>query len=159
VARSVDSDPWRDRLRVALAARDVTTLRQLADEPDLPTRPASALLTLGNGLTKLGANARALIVLRAARQAHPDDFWANIDLGMALLFHGPKRPAGEDIRYLSAAVALRPESPGARLNLGFVLSKANRVEDALIEYRAAARLKPDYASSHLNIADVLLRLH
>ena len=90
--------PWRDRLRVALAARDVATLRQIADEPNLGTRPASALLVLGDGLIKLGAHMRAIAVLRAAQRAHPDDFWANQDLGEILHFRDPKRPAGEDIQ-------------------------------------------------------------
>src|SRR5262249_8967383 len=46
---------------------------------------------------------------------------------------------------------LRPQSPGARLNLGAVLMRKGLVADAVDEYREAIRLKPDYAEAHLSL--------
>ncbi len=49
------------------------------------------------------------------------------------------------------AVALRPNSPGARLNLGNALKAQNKLDDAIAAYRDAIRLKPEYAEAHTTL--------
>jgi tetratricopeptide (TPR) repeat protein len=55
----------------------------------------------------------------------------------------------------TAAVALRPHSPGARVNLGAAFAKKGAVDEAIAELREAVRLKPDYAQAHHNLGDAL----
>ena len=100
------------------------------------------------GLDQRGASGAALALLRRAQQAFPGDFWINHELGMALLNCQPPQYE-EAIRFLTVAVALRPDSPGVRLNLGTALASAGRLDEANGAYRQAIGLKPDYSMAHL----------
>ncbi len=112
-----------------------------------PVRP-------GNGSRPARCKRSCAGALRRAQQAFPGDFWINHDLGMALLNCQPPQYE-EAIRFLTAAVALRPDSPGVRLNLGSTLASAGRLDEALVAYRQAIALKPDYSMAHLRLGLVL----
>ena len=101
-----------------------------------------------------GASAAALALLRRAQQAFPADFWINHDLGMALSDCQPPQHE-EAIRFLTVAVALRPDSPGVRYNLGNALACAGRLDEAIVAYRQAIGLKPDYGMAHFKLGLVL----
>ncbi len=105
---------------------------------------------LERGLIQRGSRAAALALMRRAQQAFPAHFWINHDLGIAL---GECQPPQYDeaIRFLTAAAALRPDSPGVRYNLGLVLALAGRLDEALVAYRQAIGLKPDYFMAHLKL--------
>ena len=106
------------------------------------------------GLRQRGATEAALALLRRAQQAFPGDFWINHDLGMALGdCHPPQNE--EAIRFLTVAVALRPDSAGVRLNLGNTLTRAGRLDEAIVACRQAIGLKPDYSMAHLQLGLVL----
>jgi Tfp pilus assembly protein PilF len=94
-------------------------------------------------------------LLRRARDAFPGDFWINHDLGSALQECRPPQH-DEAIRFLTAAVALRPASPGARFNLGHALCKKGRLDDAAAAFRQAIDRKADYTMAHHNLG-LLLR--
>jgi Flp pilus assembly protein TadD len=53
------------------------------------------------------------------------------------------------------AVALRPQSPEARLKLGAALFDEGDLDGAIAEYREAIRLQPDHAHAHCSLAGVL----
>src|SRR5262249_21780755 len=55
-------------------------------------------------------------LLQRAQRLHPNDFWINEELGQVLRRLSPP-PWAESVRYLSVAVALRPDSAGAIINL------------------------------------------
>ena len=82
-----------------------------------------------DALTARGADEEAVALLRRTQEAFPGDFWTNKELGMALAQRQP-RQLNEAIRFLTVAVALRPESPGARLKLGFALAERGRLNEA-----------------------------
>ena len=69
-------------------------------------------------------------LLRRAQKAFPADFWINHDLGIALGDCEPPQHE-EAIRFLTVAVALRPDSPGVRYNLGNALAGAGRMDEAI----------------------------
>jgi serine/threonine protein kinase/Tfp pilus assembly protein PilF len=161
VARSTDPDTWRCRLRRALADADRVESRRRVDQdlkalaaaPGVEDQPASSVLQLTGELSKRNA-AAALDVLRRAQQRHRGDFWLNCELALTLRRQQPPQ-LDEALRFAMAAVAIRPESPGAHLNLGVMLSDKGELDEAIACYRQATFLKADYAEAHNNIGTAL----
>ncbi|MFO0910855.1 MAG: serine/threonine-protein kinase [Isosphaeraceae bacterium] len=150
-AQAVDPDPWRNRVRDAWLQGDQKVLRELAISAPLERlHPCDVLLLVANL-----DHDRAVTVLREAQQRRPDDFWLNHTLGIRLHQLGPAR-IDEAVGYLRTAAALRPESPGAALNIGHVLHEAERTLEAITAYEQAIRLKPDYAMAHGNLGWALV---
>jgi len=54
-------------------------------------------------------------------------------------------------------VALRPQSPGAHLNLGVTLKDKGKLDEALAQFQEAIRLKSDYAEAHVGLGVTLAR--
>jgi tetratricopeptide (TPR) repeat protein len=52
-------------------------------------------------------------------------------------------------------VALRPQSPGARVNLGIALYDKGAPDEAIAAYQEAIRIKKDYAEAHSNLGVAL----
>ena len=53
-------------------------------------------------------------------------------------------------------VEKRPNNPRAHNNLGYILEKAGRAQEAITHYEQALRLKPDYADAHNNLGIALM---
>ena len=122
-ARAADPDPWRNQVREAWERGDRKALSDLArSAPFDRLHPCDVLLLEANLDTH-----QAVAVLREAQQRRPGDFWLNHTLGMRLHAMRPPR-IDEAISYLRTASVLRPESPGAILNVGHVLQhgRSNR---------------------------------
>ena len=54
-------------------------------------------------------------------------------------------------------VAKIPDNFRAHYNLGIALDKARRVDDAIVHFSEATRLKPDYAPAHINLGLCLVK--
>jgi serine/threonine protein kinase/Flp pilus assembly protein TadD len=147
VLSAAERDPWRQDVRAARRRNDRRALEKLAREVDVAVQPPEALFVLERGLRQRGATAAAAAMLRRAQEAFPGDFWINHDLAMALLDCQPPQyePA---IRFLTAAVALRPDSPKVRLNLGSALWRSGQRDEALSTFRKAVELNPHLAEAH-----------
>ncbi len=156
VARAADQDALL-RLWDALERADPHALKELAGEERVLELPPLALCLLGSALVEMGAGDQAITLLERAQREHPDDFWINHELASSLLHRKPPRWK-EAIPFFTAAVALRPRSPGAYLNLGRALSKAGAEEAAAAAFDKAILLKPDYAEAHCN-RGIVLRYH
>jgi serine/threonine protein kinase/tetratricopeptide (TPR) repeat protein len=161
VVVAADTDGWRKAYRTAMAEKERdrrrAALEKLAEATDARQVPARLLNLLAIRLRNLGAGASAVLVLRQAQQQYPGDFLVNQQLGMALLNQRPADPAGA-VRYLTAAVALRPDSPGAYLNLGLALREQGKLDEAVAASRRAIALAPRYAAAHLNLGIALTKL-
>jgi tetratricopeptide (TPR) repeat protein len=154
ICRLADPDPWHNQLRDAWERKDFKVVEKLlAGSPaqEVPRGMAPFLAEIAWGTT---AADRAVDLLRQDRLRHPADFWVNHKLGFYLLRRQPPR-LEEAVRYLSVAVALRPESPGTRLNLGVALYEMKRLDEAEWEFQAAIALDPKYAQAHTNLGTVL----
>jgi tetratricopeptide (TPR) repeat protein len=154
IARAADPDGWREQVRDALERDDQQALVDLARSEEARHQPPLTLVLLGELLVLKGAFGPAEAVLQQARQEHPGDFWVNLDLGVALAAMRPAR-WHEAIRFYTAAVAVRPQSPGAHANLGNCLAGQGRLDEAVAEFREALRLKNDYAEAHLGLGSAL----
>ncbi len=160
-ARGADPDPWRDKLRKLVEAEDADGLARLAiDEQVLAGQPARSLLILS---THLGDYLGAEVidrVLRPAWELHPDDFGLCYELG-----------TWGNIRFSTAAVALRPQNAAAHYELGehllrcggeqleiahdHPMTAAVELKEAITHYRAATRNRPGTGIYHLRLAHAL----
>jgi serine/threonine protein kinase/Flp pilus assembly protein TadD/biotin carboxyl carrier protein len=139
VARLADPDPRRDRLRQALQRQDRTALVELATSADVANLAAPTLVLLGEALAESGVSGEAVAVLRQGQRRYPGDFGISRQLGWHL---GLTRP-DEAIRFLTAALAIRPSSVQARLDLGGILLHKGAVDEAVATFREVTRLQPD----------------
>jgi serine/threonine protein kinase/Flp pilus assembly protein TadD len=154
VIRLADSNPFRQQVWDALDHEDGPSLLRLAQSPDSLRQPPARLTSLGKTLALIDKQA-AVTFLRLAQQSRPDDFWINENLCLILRKMEPPR-LEEAICYSRIAVALRPTSPGAHMNLGVILSEKGQNEEAISEYREAIRLDKDFAKAHYNLGEVHL---
>jgi eukaryotic-like serine/threonine-protein kinase len=155
-ARVADPHPWRLALRDQIGGNDLEALRRLADDQkELEAQSSTSLVLLASGLVGRGDRDRAERVLRRAWRLDPGDFWVNYALGQVRQIDNHYLKPEEAIRFDSAAVAIRPRSFSAHMNLGVALKDARRLEEAAAEFRAALRLRPDYAYGHNNLGNIL----
>jgi len=156
IARAIDSNPLRDRLR-ATWGQDVTPrlqadLRRLAGSIDVDTQHPATLNNLAHTLRRAKLGDVAVQLLRRAQAAHPGDFWLNDALGRQLYWQRDYEGA---IRFHAVAVSIRPNSTAAHNNLGLALEKLGRRDEAVACYRRAIELDPRHANAHTNLGIAL----
>jgi tetratricopeptide (TPR) repeat protein len=147
-AAKPEVESWRVRWWSAVQHQDGAALAALVSGAG--ELAAADLVKLAADLDQLGQGAAAERLLREGQRRFPGDFWVNHGLGMLLYQQGPAQ-AGEAGRYLTAAVALRSQSPGAHLNLGVALKEQGKLAEAVQEYYKAIDLDPKYAAPHVNL--------
>jgi tetratricopeptide (TPR) repeat protein len=149
VARAADDDHLRNQLRQALEQQpiDRPALERLAASDEVGELPVPTLVLLDWSLRAVGAVDAALRVLEQAVQRYPSNFWVNQDLARCLETVRPPRWQ-EALRFYMAARALRPQSPGVRLNLGVALADSGDLKGAVVAFEEAMHLKPDYATPY-----------
>ncbi len=147
-------DAWGRKLRSARRESDAgkrqAALETLAKSAKVAEVPARALTRLARQL----GQPQAAELLRRTQQHYPADFWVNHNLGEVLQKVMPPERE-EAVRFLTAAVALRPESPGALLNLGLALYHKGQLDEAIASYKKAIELDPKYAAAHNNLGNAL----
>jgi tetratricopeptide (TPR) repeat protein len=155
IARQVDPDPWRNRLRELLLSGDARELEQLARSAPVEELPAATLGLLGHrARDRATASAPMVELLRRGQRRFPADFWTNHNLALALA-KSQQPQLEEAIGFYRAAVALRPQSPGVHVNLGAALHDKGDLDGAIAECREALRLKSEYAGAHHNLGRAL----
>jgi tetratricopeptide (TPR) repeat protein len=154
IARAVDPDPWRSRLRDAVTTGDLETLRALADATDIVRLPARALARLARCLHDAGDSSAAEDLLRRALRRRSDGFLVNS--GLAGLLAETARPR-EAVRFCQAALAVDPDGAHVRCRLGQILGASIRDhEGAVREQRAVVARDATVAGHHRNLGEALL---
>jgi serine/threonine-protein kinase len=154
VGRLTDRNPsgWRGR------ARDPATWKTKAARDELVTATSFAdesvplLLACAKQLKNAGDD--PIPFLTRMQEAHPGDFWANLNLGNALIGTKP----GDAVRYYQAALAIRPGTGIVYNNLGLSLAKAGQFLEAEKCYRQAITIDPTSGETHVNLAATLSSL-
>jgi serine/threonine protein kinase/Tfp pilus assembly protein PilF len=159
VARQLDDDPWRQKLRDLRVWGDRPALEQLAREPAAPDEPAVHLVILTVNLQSRGGLAPAERLLRQAQVDRPADFWLNFLLANALSGAAGQTPGRleEAVAFYRAALALRPHCATVYLNLGVALALLERHADAEQAFRKGLQLRGDDAVVFNNLGSVLAR--
>jgi tetratricopeptide (TPR) repeat protein len=152
-ARVADPDPFRGRVREAIARGDVKTLTDLAAGDQVLDLPAPTLVLMAYGIEAPEARDQTVALLKKAQRLHPGDFWTNFALAGHIVRSRTPQP-DELIRYTSVAVAIRPDSPVPHDNLGEALRLRGRLDEAVAEHREAIRLQ-DNAHSRAGLATAL----
>lgn len=129
-------------------------------QPPLAPRPDADLLPAGESREAphppaagdVGGATVPIDELRAALERNPNDTAALLALAN-LNFDIQRWARAEELyrRYL----ALRPEDPDARTDLGVVLRAQGRIEEALQEFRAAQQVDPRHWQARFNEVLVL----
>jgi serine/threonine protein kinase/tetratricopeptide (TPR) repeat protein len=148
VIDAAETDPWQERARSAIAARDWIGLERMLTGEQAADRSAARLLRLVALVPAKESEAR-INLLRRIHIAHQDDFWATYALG-----HGihERFEWVEALRYLTAAAALRPRSAGVQFQLGIALRDNGRYDEAIARHREALRLNPKNAMCRRELA-------
>lgn len=143
VLRSLDPDPWRMQLRTAIIKSDVQTVKQLA-RGDTSNQTPAGLLQLANALVLWERSNESIRFMETIQQRYPSNFWINQLLGNAMIAsYSPPRPEAS-LPYLTAAVALRPESVGARMSMARTLAAMGETQKAQEQEQLARRLTPKF---------------
>jgi serine/threonine-protein kinase len=155
VARGIDPEPLRDRLRAAWGqpvaiVRD--DLRRLADSIDVRAQHPATLILLWRTLMRAQHRDSALRILRDAQYLHPADFWLNYHLAFDLHLQRDYEGAG---RFYTMAIAIHPNSAAAHNNLGITLYLQNKFDEAISTYRKAIEVDPTYPWPYIGLGDVL----
>jgi serine/threonine-protein kinase len=160
LAAAEPAEGWMRQFRSAREEKDEArrraALEKLAAAADVGTLPVRALTLLAGQLENVKAHASAVRLLRRAQQRYPADFWVNMHLSWAIEDVTPPE-WDEVVRFRTAAIALRPDSPGAHLHLGLALRRKGQVDAAIASYRQAIALNPKYAPAHNNLGIALSR--
>lgn len=153
IARGIDPEPLRDRVREAWGANVGDDLLRLADSIDIRAQHPATLYLLCRALVDKALNVdAALRVLREAQCLYPDDFNLNFELGLALW---RRNDPEEATRFFTAAVAIRPRSPAACNNLGNCLLDRKKLPEAIDLLRKAIELDPEFALPYFNLGNAL----
>jgi serine/threonine protein kinase/tetratricopeptide (TPR) repeat protein len=163
VARGIDPEPLRDRLRATWGQPLTETpeeLRRLADTIDVRAQHPATLVIFARTLpfsarsvaeSRLQQDA-ALRLLKRACTAYPGDFWLNFELGNKLI----AKDNEEAVRFYSVAVAIRPDSGNAHYQLGVALGSLKRLDEAIACFRKATELNPKAAVAFNGLGVCLL---
>jgi tetratricopeptide (TPR) repeat protein len=160
VVSALDDDAWRRRVREATRDKDTAGLLALAKDPQAPRQAVAGAIRLADALALAKEHEAALRLLTQAQVHHPDDFWVNEHL--YFLCRDMSRAGtprwDEAAHNASIAVALRPKSAGAHLNLGNAYHHGGKHQEAAAQYARAVELEPKYAAAHNNLGNALLKL-
>jgi serine/threonine protein kinase/Tfp pilus assembly protein PilF len=155
IARLADPDVWRTRLREALERLDGQALRSLASSEEVFDLAPATLFLLGDAFQAAEqTRTQVEVFLRKAQRRHPNDFWLNINLWQHFAYMQPPQTE-ETLRFATVAAALRPDSPGAHLNLANALNAKGQLDEPIAEYGEAIRVKKDYAEAHCNLGNAV----
>jgi tetratricopeptide (TPR) repeat protein len=145
-ARLADPDRWRDQIRNQEVWQNPRLLTMLAMTMDPKQHNPQVIHLLAFRLT--GAEDRAAL-LRRALLDYPQDFWLHFDLG----FYA--KEAGEQAACYQAALAIRPDSHHAYVNLGAALAANGDLDGAIAATRKAIAIDAKNAIAYSNLAVVL----
>jgi tetratricopeptide (TPR) repeat protein/serine/threonine protein kinase len=156
IARGIDPDPLRDRLRSAwgqpVSSELQTELRRLAQSIDIRAQLPATLITLARTLQRVNDPDNCVRLLRDAQLVYPGDFWFNFNLG-TMLYH--RKDQDGAIRYLTSAVSIRPNSAAAHNNLGIALIQHGKLDEAIAVLHKAIELDPKYHIAPTNLGNAL----
>ena len=106
----------------------------------------SLLLALAERLQLLDRKEDSIGFLERVQQQYPGDFWSNLILGNAQLYHATEEAGG----FYRAALALRPNAAVCYCTMGDALRVEGSYAEATVYYDKAIEKDKTYARSYTN---------
>jgi eukaryotic-like serine/threonine-protein kinase len=149
VARKADIDRggWSDRIRDPATWTDRGAVQSLANDVPMKGQSVSLLLALAERLRNTNGDAKRF--LKRVQNEHPDDFWANLVLGDAMLIQKPE----EAETYYRAALASRPDAAVCYSAIGDSLRQQKLPAEAIAYYQQALTHNHRYARAATNLGN------
>ena len=141
LARRLDPDPVRNRMRDAIAREDRVALRGLLDTDEAQTWPPATVAMFHLALKDKGIVLDVEPLLRSCQQRHPDDPVINQVLASRFLF-GSEQDLEESLRFQAAALALRPSTALYWVRSGYAQAALGRTQEAVESFQQAIRRDP-----------------
>ena len=139
VARRMDPDPWRDRVRDPDNWARVEGFPKLAELASVEKQPVTLLVAFGTRWRRLGGDPTGF--LERVQRQHPDDFWVNFELGIVLAERDPTSAIG----YCRAAQALRPDAAVVQTMLGYEFRNLGQLDNAIQYCERAVQIDPNHS--------------
>lgn len=155
VASIIDRNDWRFSVRKCIVDADDMSLLTIAKQPVPLDQSGDGSLVLAEGLFAMGRLPESIELLRMTQLRHPDSFWANHHLGFVLSQSRDRDTAERSLRYLTAAVSLRPQSVGARVYLAETLLRSGDRVSAANQLQLALALVPDNDAIHARLQSLM----
>ena len=156
IAGAVDTEPYRNRIRLAVRG-DRAELDRLASDPEAGKLSFGSLRLLSRevfwGQVPRGRE-RAVALLKEAQIREPGHFRLN---HMLVNYLGRLDRAAEQVGYCQVALALRPKSPMMLVTVSFCFMKLKRFDEAIDACREAVRLQPNLSEPHHFLGEALHR--
>jgi tetratricopeptide (TPR) repeat protein len=139
VARLAHADSPRARLAELIDKKDARGIGAFVNAQNGRSLQPTVAVDLARQLRKKGYTNHAVALLREVHDYQPNDFWVNFELARTYITTDPPR-SEEVVRFLTAALAVRPDVPVAYTFLGHALMARGRNAEALAAYRRAVNL-------------------
>src|SRR5712691_4838468 len=122
--------------------------RVIATDPQIPM----AQLQLGVARCRERQYAQAIAPLRRAIELQPDAVMAHYEMGIALFETGEWKTAAGHFEIVASKL---PKFADARFSLGSVYARIDRVDEAVVELKAALELEPRHYRANLLLGRIL----
>ncbi len=149
VARRMDPDPWRDRIRDPDGWTKTEAFPDLAGTANVQEQPVTLMVAFGTRWRRLGGDPTAF--LERVQRRYPNDFWVNFELSHLVGGHDWAKSMG----YCRAALAARPDAAVVHYKLGVCSGNLGRIDDAIQDFQRALDFAPDHAWALVCLAGTL----
>jgi Tfp pilus assembly protein PilF len=154
--QAADDNQQRKELRLAIASNNLTAVERLATPEALLRHGPETVLLLADYLRYRSLH-RAIAVLRSAQERFPGDYWivstlADLLENQNVYDLADESSYEEEVRYRTAALALRPDSVDALVRLGHALAARGRFDEALATLNRAVAAQPDDPQAWVGLA-------
>lgn len=149
--KAIELNPWNSDYRITYSQTNLALANSLAGQPNLSEEQKKTVITLVQQSIREARNAAALAPQRAGA-------WENLSLVYRNLINFAQGANDWSIASQNQAIALDPNNPRLRLDLGGIFFAAKDFQNAAQVFNTAVNLKPDFANAHYNLAQALIGL-
>jgi serine/threonine-protein kinase len=142
------------RWMFAIATRNGQQLAALAQDPEVARLPHAGKVLMAFSLKRARIGFVTVRFLEHWQSLNPDYYWFNFMLGTLL-----RREPANALPYAMAAVALKPDEPGAHLALALLYEDTKDLAKAGAELGRVIALDPKSGEAHYALGRVLAAEH
>ncbi|MBS1809883.1 MAG: tetratricopeptide repeat protein [Acidobacteria bacterium] len=138
-----------------LSADYANAVKELAEAAKLNPKLPTVHAFYGRALTMTGNTDQAKEEFRLELENNPNDFDANLQMGIILK---QDQNPDEALKYFRRALLVRPAEPNARFYIESIRVGQGKIAEALPELEQLVKDAPDFVEAHVMLATVYYRL-